>query len=113
MMKAGTETGSLMNHIYSRCTNPEPQVGMGATVLMWTDRHAATIIRVTRCTITVQEDIATRVDGNGMSESQAYEYTANPQGRVTTFRKTKRGWRDSCGSGLLIGTRRKYHDYSF
>lgn len=49
-MKLETETASVMNHLMSRATvgHPESVVGMGATILMWTDRRAATIIDATR-----------------------------------------------------------------
>jgi len=111
-MKLGSETGSLMNHVMTGNNQPEPKVGDGATICGWTDRHAATIIKVTRCTVTVQQDKATRIDNNGMSECQIYQYEADPKGSVHTFRKTKNGWK-SKGYGLLIGHRQEYYDYSF
>ncbi len=127
-MKLGTQTGSLVNHIYSRMTNgqPTPEVGMGATLLSWTDRHAATIVHVNGMgdLIIVQEDHAVRTDANGMSESQAYHYTANPHGALYTFRKTKTGaWQEvylnektgryNKTDGLRIGERQTYRDFSF
>jgi hypothetical protein len=113
MMKAGTETGSLINHVMSQSqASVEPYVGMGATVLMWTDRKAGTVIKVTKTQVHVQMDIATRTDSNGMSECQSYTYKPDPHGRVGVFRKTKKGWRSGAW-GLAIGIRRHYHDYSF
>lgn len=56
-------------------------------------RHAGTVIKVTRCTVTVQEDKAIRTDTNGMSESQTYTYEPDPKGAVHVFRKTKNGWK--------------------
>lgn len=111
-MRLGTETGSVMNHLMTSSAQPEPVVGMGATICCWSDRHAATIVKVTQCQIHVQEDIATRTDSNGMSDCQTYSYAPNPDAPVIVFRKTKRGWRSKSG-GLLIGTRREYYDYSF
>lgn len=130
-MTFAKETGSLVNHIHSRATRgqPEPVVGMGATVLHYTDRSPATIIEVTKIgkylAIVVQGDNAKRIDTNGMSECQTYEYTPNPEGGKTTYRfkneaweaiyfntDTKR-WKKSGGSGLRIGEREKYHDFSF
>src|SRR5262245_23731157 len=132
-MKLGTQTGSLTNHILSRAVigQPEPAVGMGATVLSWTDRHAATITAVNRTwykriQIEVQEDRAFRTDGNGMSESQSYTYMRDPVGAKHTFRrldngswqeiafnqKTKR-WAKTGGQGLRIGEREEYRDFSF
>jgi hypothetical protein len=112
-MRLGSETGSAMNHVYTTSAQPEPEVGMGATMCSWTDRHAGTIVKVTPCQVHVQEDIAKRTDENGMSECQRYEYTPNPRAPVTIFRHTKRGWRSKCGKGLMIGVRMEYYDYSF
>lgn len=107
------ETASLFNALMSNPHQPEPKVGDGATITRWTDRTAGTIIKITKCTIVVREDKAERTDKNGMSEVQEYAYTADPEGRVYTFRKTKRGWRCVEGHGLGIGYRKAYHDYTF
>lgn len=108
------ETGSLFNGIMSNENQPEPKVGDGATITRWSDRSAGTIIKITKCTITVQEDKATRIDTNGMSEQQEYSYERDTEGSVYVFRKNKRGqWRSSCGKGLGIGYRKAYYDYSF
>lgn len=32
MLKAGRDTGSVMNHIYSCMAGPTPQVGMGMSI---------------------------------------------------------------------------------
>jgi hypothetical protein len=127
MLKAGTDTGSLVNHLMSGTTRPAPGVGMGATILMWTDRKAATVVAVDDGgrRVTVQEDDVRRTDTNGMSESQAYECTPNPNGRRVTFKLGKRGWREvrfedatrrwrlAGGHGLALGVRAHYHDFSF
>lgn len=110
-MRLGTETGSLVNYMMADGT--QPQVGMGATILMWTDRKAGTIVKITPTQIHVQEDDAVRTDHNGMSESQTYSYSPNPHGTIHIFRKTKRGYRNKGGSALHIGEREKYYDYSF
>jgi len=127
-MRLGTETGSLVNHVYSRTDSEPPYVGMPATLLLWTDRNPATVVDVNmkgRC-IVVQEDDYKRVDSNGLSESQQYEYTRNPNGSVHIFRKNKKGeWVmhrlnletnrlvQARGAGLRLGSREKYHDFSF
>jgi hypothetical protein len=132
MLKAGRDTGSLMNHLYSRMTKgqPEPVVGMGATLLGWTDRDPGTVIEVIKTKrgviVAVQEDTAQRTDKNGFSESQEYEYSANPNGRIEYFRyeegngwrgvspgKKLSSWKLNGGKGLRIGEREKYHDFSF
>lgn len=111
-LKAGTETGSLFNHLMSASPAKAPEVGMGATVLLWTDRHAGTITKVTPKSFTLVEDLSIRIDNHGMSDSQAYRYAPNPNGRTWVFRLTKKGWR-SKGAGVLIGERSEYFDFSF
>lgn len=90
-------------------------IGYGATVCYWTDRRAATIINMTRCTITVQLDEATRIDQNGISENQQYSYKADPKGQVMIFRKNKYGRYIGARGGavLRVGERDEYYDYSF
>ena len=127
-MKLGSETGSLVNHLYSQVNtnNVAIEVGMGATVLVWSDRRAATVTSIDKNIITVQEDTATRIDNNGMSEIQDYQYDRNQNGMTYNFRVKKDGsiehvtknattgrWNKSGGSGLLLGKRMQYRDFSF
>jgi hypothetical protein len=133
-MKLGTQTNSLTNHLYSRMVigQPEPAVGMGATILAWTERYPATIAKIIwsglghRMLIEVQEDKATRVDNRGMCESQEWSYESNPNGCKRTFRRSASGcwqevtfnertkrWNKTEGHGLRIGEREKYYDFSF
>jgi hypothetical protein len=122
MMKLGRDTGSLINHVMSFAASgkPAPVVGMGATVLMWTDRHAATIVEVSANgkRVGIREDIATRTDANGMSESQTYSYAPNEAAAVEYYSLRKNGRYVRVGSsingtGLLIGDRRQYRDFGF
>lgn len=114
-MKLGSDTGSLINHLFAGSQMPTPEVGMGATVLSWTDRHAATITEVKGKRVTVRLDEAIRTDKNGMSESQTYEYKSNPDGMEMTFSLRKNGQYKLVGGGkvLAVGERRHYRDYSF
>lgn len=115
-MKLGTETGSLVNHLMAGTTGPKPEVGMAATILGWTDRHPATVSRVSASgkTVWVKRDKATRTDRNGMSESQEYEYERDPAAPERRFYLGKHGWRErGKGAALLLGHREKYHDFSF
>ena len=111
--------GSLTNTTLSRTQSAEAaiaaaQIGDGATILSYTDRHAATVIRKTRCTITVQQNTATRTDKRGVSEAQDYTDTPNPEGKTVTYRVTKRGLVSSrTGCGVILGTRDEYYDFSF
>jgi len=108
-------SGSLINDLMTSGTDgaPEPVVGMGVTILMWSDRHPGTIVKVTKSQIHVQGDKATRTDKNGMSEMQIYTFEPNPEAGISIFRKTKKGWKNNRGEKLAIGYRDKYHDYSF
>lgn len=74
-MKPNTQTGSFINMLMSN-NSTVPEVGKGATVLMWTDRHAYEVIEVSddKKRVVVQQYFPKRIDKNGMSESQEYEY---------------------------------------
>ena len=96
-----------------------PEVGMGATLILWSDRHAYTVVEVkSPRTIIVQRDNAKRTDNLGMSESQEYSYTPNPNApkEVFTFRKNGR-WvekgKSIRNSPLVLGIREEYYDYYF
>lgn len=132
-MRLGSQTGSMTNHLYSRMVigAPEPEVGMGGTIMGWTDRHACTIIEVItknkKTYIKAQTDTAKRADKNGMSENQEYEYTRNEKGSVYIFMQEKDGRWTECrindttgrfnkingGHGFRIGVRDEYYDFSF
>ena len=119
-MKLGTETGSLMNHIYANTRGPAPEIGMAATIMMWSDRVAVTVISISKSgrQVTVQRDKATRIDKNGMSDSQDNTYERNPNGCIYKFRLNHIGYWVECGSKgkgnhLSLGTRREFYDFSF
>jgi hypothetical protein len=110
--------GSLQNLIADQASNGnEAKVGDGATVVMWTDRKAATIIEVSKTghEVTVQFDTAIRTDGRGMTDAQSYRFERNENGatRVATRRKDG-SYRIKGGQErVLMGVRDHYHDYSF
>lgn len=135
-MRLGTETGSLVNHLLSTSTNTtKPVVGMGVTLLSWTDRRPGTIRAVRELTskayryeIEVTEDDAKRIDNNGMSESQEYEYSVVEDGYRCLFRQERATgkWYEGRINGethkfnriggancIILGKREKYHDFSF
>lgn len=96
---------------------PEPEIGMGATLHIGSDRVPATVVQITHNNkrIVLQEDIATRTDSNGMSESQSYTYKNDPNGSLWYASKRKDGrWRVSGGSmPVSLGVRSYYYDFSF
>lgn len=98
----------------------KPVVGMGATICMWSDRRAATIVKVlTPTTIVIQQDEAIRSDTNGMSESQEYHYKRWPTAPHDTYTRRKNGsWVRKGepmknGQRISLGHRSHYHDFSF
>lgn len=113
-------SGSLVNRIYGRMNSLEPEIGMGATVLHYTDRSAATVVSISSNgkRIGIKYDKATRTDSNGMSDAQSYSYEPG-DGPTIYFTKRKNGNFVQEGSGMreglkvLIGKRDHYHDYSF
>ena len=122
--------GSLMNRLMENAKSIPPKAGEGATILMYTDKHAATILSVNRSgkRIVIQEDSAIRTDANGQSESQSYRYEPNPAAEKHTVSLRKDGrWRISStrveqdrtthdnlsGTVVLLGIREEYHDYGF
>ena len=115
----------MINKILAASTigAPQPEVGMGATILMHSDRHAATIIEVEYFktgpragqakAVTVQRDTAQRVDSNGMSDAQTYVYLPNPNGATTRFTLRKGGRWEAYGFSLGIGYRDEHFDFSY
>ena len=135
-MKAGTETGSLVNHLYSRAVvgAPQPEVGMGATLLRWTDREAATVTDVCHLAtskthdlrITVREDDYQVTGGSTHDGSAKFAFTPRPEGYAYHFRRLRKTgqWQEvirnqdtgrwlKADMGLLVGYREKYVDPSF
>ena len=135
-MKIGTQTGSLVNHIYSNMTigAPAPTVGMGATTLSWTDRHAATVVKVIELKskvwayeIHIIEDKPTVVSGSAHDGSAVYTFEPNPTGYLDIFRmdrktgKWVRGYtnqqtgrfKQRRNGGLILGMREHYYDPHF
>lgn len=93
------------------------RVGDGVTVNLWSDSHAGTIIRRTRCSLWIQRDAAFRTDKNGMSDCQDYRYERDPHGTVYQARWSEKwgcfiygGHKD--GKPISVG-RHEYYDYSF
>ncbi len=88
---------------------------MPATICYFSDRHAATVVYVSKTSskVVVREDTAIRTDDNGMSESQSYRYEPNPEGREHVFFRNSRGGYGGKGKRLVLGMKESYHDYSF
>lgn len=94
-----------------------PEIGMGATEHLWSDRHAYTITEVSPSfkSITIQADRSRRVDQNGMSECQHYEFTPNPEGPTRVARLCTDGHfhiGGKHGNLISIGYRDAYYDFT-
>ena len=114
--------GSLNNRIMENCRGDKPEVGMGVTECMWSDRHPYEIVEVIDDRhIKIRALDYKRTDHNGFSEVQEYEYTSNPNAHVFTLYKAKDGrWVRRVGrngvdrsSGWVIGFAERYYDFSF
>ncbi|MDE6388934.1 MAG: hypothetical protein K2L82_14130 [Lachnospiraceae bacterium] len=108
-------------------TPANAKVGDGATINLWSDRHACTIIKVTKTTITVQRDTAILNPDfkpefilGGFAEhctnqsEQSYTYERDEQGQVTTIH-----WSEKYqsygrpGFPTLSKGRHEFYDYNF
>jgi hypothetical protein len=74
-MKLGKDTGSIVNYLYGNNATV-PIIGKGATVLLWTDRHAYEVLEINEKekTVVIQAYEAVRMDKNNESENQEYSY---------------------------------------
>ena len=134
-MNIGTQTNSLVNHLYSRATigAPVPQVGDAATTLSWTDRHAATVVEVTELKskvwsyeIKVVDDIVSVVSGSTHDGSAKFATRPDPEGSRDLYRMDRktgawvRGYINAAtgkfnkfSGGLILGQRDHHVDPSF
>ena len=71
----GKTTGSLINYVMGN-NKTLPEVGKGATILSWSDRHAYEVMSISEDgkRVIIQKYLSERIDTNGMSESQEYKY---------------------------------------
>jgi len=117
--------------------NPTPKVGDGATILQYSDRHACTIVAVSKSgrTITLKRDKATLLNGpksgepdamkfsvggffGHMSGTQRYSYEPDPTATEQKATLRKDGHYHIVGAGIrsgkvLIGVRREHYDHNF
>jgi hypothetical protein len=126
--------GSAQNRISAECEMPKPEVGMGVTELLWSDREPYEVIEViSEKKIRIRELTEERIDNNGISEHQEYRLSPNPDGEVKTLVLRNGKWRDLVkeeryigdqkwetietrrlgSSQWLIGRAEKYRDPSF
>lgn len=123
---AGQAMKKAENFVERALTPATANVGDGVTIHLWSDAHAATIIKKTKTTITVQHDKAT-LDPNFKPEfvaggfaghctnnnDQTYTYERNENGTIETFRWSKKNNRYQNDSIRVTKGRREFHDYNF
>ena len=110
-------TNNLISDVYLSFRSPEPVVGMGVTICHYSDRAVGTITRVSKTgkSFWFKHDIKKRVDNNGMSDSQTYEYTENPEANEIPVRMNRRGIYMTLKSRypVVLGVKNAFHDFSF
>ncbi len=133
--------GSLQNRLMENCVGTAPEVGLGCTVCLHSDRHAYTIMKVDKSgkKFWISQDKVTMKPNGGLGTAgqQEYEYetvTRAPE-HCEEVRLCKDGrwrvaypvWRDDNkhpdggkwgkstqgGSGVMIGVRDEYYDPHF
>lgn len=109
--------GNLTNRIIENGLDAVPKVGDGATIFLWSDRHAATVVDVspTGKTVYLTRDTARVVDGSAMDGSAKYTFTPNPNGPRVKVTKDKSGLWGVVGTrdGVRFGTKSEYRDPHF
>lgn len=74
-----TIKGAAFNRVYEGAQTEEPFVGMGATEMLYSDRHAYTVQKViNEKRVIVTRDKTELTDGTTMNVEQEYTYTETP-----------------------------------
>lgn len=108
-------------------TPANAKVGDGATVYLYTDSHAGTIVKVTKCTVTVRRDKAILDSGfkpeivpGGFcghctnQDEQSYTYEPDENGELTTVHWSKKYNRYGLPGNLRLSKgRHEFYDYNF
>ena len=107
--------GSFTNVMIDRVAPTMPEVGMGCTEIMWSDRNPCTIVAVSKSgkSFDFTYDDYKRIDKNGFSEDQTYEYTPRPDAPRNRARLCKDGRYKCHGVTIRVGIREKYDDPYF
>jgi hypothetical protein len=122
--------GSLINRIEENQGQKdwsEIEIGEGVTQYLYTDRKAYSVVeKKDKGVLRITQDTTTRTDTKGMSDTQSYDYETNwdeegilikmgrdgSWGMVIINQETGRFKNVKYGK-FSIGSREKYHDYSF
>lgn len=101
--------------LFANIASDFPQVGMGCTTISWTDRNPCTIVSVSKSgkSFEFTYDDYKRIDNNGLSGNQTWEYTSQPDAPRYKARLCKDGRYKHHGQTILVGVREKYDDPHF
>lgn len=129
MEEVFTELEAFMKDWETRNITPvNAKVGDGVTMNLYSDAHAGTIIKVTKTTVTVQQDRATlnpdwkpEITPGGFAghctnqDSQTYTYERDENGRTVTFRWSSKydQYRNNPAGMTLTRGRHEFYDYNF
>lgn len=114
--------GSINNRIMEHSKGETPTVGMGVTQCLWSDRVPWEIIEVQDDRhLLIRRLGHRRIDDNGFSECQEYEYFQVEDAPVYRLFKDKNGrWVQRVGrngvdrsSGWYVGKAEYYYDFTF
>lgn len=97
---------NLTNRLSEGGEIQHPRVGMGVTEYLYSDRHAYTIVEVSKSgkTIWITHDDYKFKDGYGI------DYKSNPDGPRYMARKYNGKWKIVKGNYIAIGLRDAYYD---
>lgn len=112
---------------FFRLTPANIRVGDGVTVNLWSDRYAATVIKVTKSSVTVRRDKATLnpdfkpewIPGGFAAhctnqDDQTYTYEPDANGTEYTFRWSRKYQRYGQPGNLTLSKgRHEFYDYNF
>ena len=122
--------GSLINRVsenYGQKEYADVKIGEGVTEFLYSDRKPYSVVeKMDKGVLRITQDTATRTDTKGMSDTQSYDYETNwdeegillKKGRdgswsmVVINQETGRFKKVNYGK-FSIGSREKYHDFSF
>jgi hypothetical protein len=113
--------GSLQNRLMENMVGrPEPRVGEGATILLYTDRKPVTIVGVFGDLVITQRDEVTADPNRKFMGHQDWLIKRDPTGTIEAWKRTKDGRFTPYGEKvskhstvLATGVHEAYHDWSF
>lgn len=111
--------GSLQNRVQENCRYPKPEIGMGATEMLWSDRNAYEVIEIKDDRHITVRRLKCKLVSEYFTDCQEYEYEHDPNGITANLFLTKKGqWREryhnrSLGNVFALGFAEEYRDPSF